>query len=106
MDLHNIGYQDDPWVVASHVTRVFYMTDPLSIVPQRRNLSMWLSLENNTLSELMALMMLKPKCDQMPLFTDFINKIGVVEKNLPIDVLPWERKGVKWKTITVADTNK
>jgi hypothetical protein len=54
----------------------------------------------------MALMMLKPKCDQMPLFTDFINKIGVVEKNLPKDVLPWERKGVKWKTVTAADTNK
>jgi hypothetical protein len=45
------------------------------------------------------------KCDQMPLFTDFIKKIGVVEKKLPKDVLPWERKGEKWKTITAAWTN-
>jgi hypothetical protein len=61
VDLQNIGYHDDPWVLASRVTQVFYMTDPLSIIPpQRRNLSMWLSLGNNTLSELMVSTMLKP----------------------------------------------
>ena len=36
VDLHNIGYQDDPWVLASHVTQVFYMIDPLSIVPPKK----------------------------------------------------------------------
>jgi hypothetical protein len=29
-------------------------------------------------------------CNEMPLFTDFINKISVVEKNRPKDILPWE----------------
>ena len=33
--------------------------------------------------------------DEMPLFTDFPKKISVVKKNLPKDILPWERKGVK-----------
>ena len=38
--------------------------------------------------------------DEMPLFTDFPKKISVVEKNLPKDMLPWERKCVKGKVIT------
>ena len=38
--------------------------------------------------------------DEMPLFTDFSKKISVMEKNLPKDILPWERKGVKGKVIT------
>jgi hypothetical protein len=37
--------------------------------------------------------------DEMPLFTDFIKKIRVVEKNLPKDILPWERKGAKGKVV-------
>ena len=37
--------------------------------------------------------------DKMPLFTDFPKKISVVEKNLPKDILPWERKGVKGKVV-------
>ena len=41
------------------------------------------------------------KCNEMPLFTDFYKKIEAVKKNLPKDVLPWERKGVKGKVITV-----
>ena len=38
--------------------------------------------------------------DEMPLFTDFSKKISVVEKNMPKDILPWERKGVKEKVVT------
>ena len=37
--------------------------------------------------------------DEMPLFTDFSKKISVVEKNLPKDILSWERKGVKGKVV-------
>ena len=35
--------------------------------------------------------------DEMPLFTDFPKKISVVEKNLPKDILPWERKRCQGK---------
>ena len=38
--------------------------------------------------------------DEMPLFTDFPKKISVMEKNLPTDILPQERKGVKGKVVT------
>ena len=38
--------------------------------------------------------------DEMLLFTDFPKKISVVEKNLPKDIMPWERKGVKGKVVT------
>ena len=38
--------------------------------------------------------------DEMPLFTDFSKKISVVEKNLPKDILPYKRKGVKKKVVT------
>ena len=38
--------------------------------------------------------------DEIPLFIDFLKKISVVEKNLPKDILPWERKGVKGKVVT------
>jgi hypothetical protein len=34
-------------------------------------------------------------------FIDFSKKISVVKKNLPKDILSWERKGVKGKVVTV-----
>ena len=37
--------------------------------------------------------------DEMPLFTDFPKKTRVVEKNLPKDILSWERKCVKGKVV-------
>jgi hypothetical protein len=36
---------------------------------------------------------------EMPLFKDFSRKISVVERNLPKDILPWERKGGKGKVV-------
>ena len=92
VDLHNIGYQDDPWVLASHVTQVFYMTDPLSIVPPKKKPKHVVIPGKQHIIGVDGVDDVEAynKCDQMPLFTDFINKIGVVEKNLPKDVLPWE----------------
>ena len=37
--------------------------------------------------------------DEMSLFIDFPKKISVVEKNLPKDILPWEWKCVKEKSL-------
>jgi hypothetical protein len=37
--------------------------------------------------------------NEMPLFTDLPKKISVMEKNLPKDILPWERKGVKGRVL-------
>jgi hypothetical protein len=38
---------------------------------------------------------------EMSLFTDFSNKIIVVERNLPKDIMPWERKGGKGNVVLV-----
>ena len=38
--------------------------------------------------------------NEILLFIDFPKKISVVEKNLPKDILPWERNGVKEKVVT------
>jgi hypothetical protein len=38
--------------------------------------------------------------DETSLFTDFTKKMNVVEKNLPKDILPWERKDAKGKVVT------
>ena len=37
---------------------------------------------------------------EMLLFIDFSKKVSVVEKNIPKDILPWERKCIKWKVVT------
>jgi hypothetical protein len=33
-------------------------------------------------------------------FIDFPKKVSAVEKNLPKDILPWERKVIKGKVVT------
>ena len=37
--------------------------------------------------------------DEMPLFIDFSKKISVVEKNLPKDILPWNEKVSREKSL-------
>ena len=78
LDLENLGYQDDPWVLASCVAQVFYMSDPQSNLPPKKKTKHVDNVEayNNY--------------DEIPLFTDFPKKISVVKKNLPKDILPWE----------------
>ena len=36
LDLENLGYQDDTWVLASRVAQVFYMPDPQSNLPPKK----------------------------------------------------------------------
>jgi dihydrofolate reductase len=31
VDLANVGYKDDPWVLAERVTQVFYIADPMNV---------------------------------------------------------------------------
>ena len=37
---------------------------------------------------------------EIQLFIDFPKKIEAMKKNLPKDILPWERKGAKGKVVT------
>ena len=36
VDLQNVGYQDDPWVLVERVVQVFYMPDPQSNIPPKK----------------------------------------------------------------------
>jgi hypothetical protein len=31
VDLANVGYKDDPWVLAERVAQVFYISDPMNV---------------------------------------------------------------------------
>ena len=102
LNLENLGYQDNPWVLASRVAQVFYMLDPQSnLSPKKKTKHVVASRKQHIIGvdgvdDIEAY----NNYDEMPLFIDFPKKISVVEKNLPKDILPWERNGVKEKVVT------
>ena len=102
LDLENLGYQDDPWVLASRVVQVFYMSDPQSNLPPKKKTKHVVAFGKHHIIGVDGVDDVEAynNYDEMPLFIDF-PKISVVEKNLPKDILLWERKGVKGKVVTV-----
>lgn len=106
VDLQNIGFNDDPWVLASHVMQVFFMTDPLSIQPPKKKPKHVVIPGKQHIIGVDGVEDVDAynKFDEMPLFTSFTKKINEVEKKLPKNILPWaERKAVKWKTVSGED---
>ena len=101
LDLKNLGYQDDPWVLASRVAQVFYMSDPQSNLSSKKTKHV-VAFGKQHIIRVDGVDDVEAynNYDEMPLFTDFPKKISVVEKNLPKDIMPWERKGVKGKVVT------
>ena len=102
LNLENLGYQDDPWVLASRVAQVFYMSDLQSNLPPKKKTKHVVASEKQHIIGVDGVDDVEAynNYDEMPLFIDFSKKISVVEKNLPKDILPWERKGVKGKVVT------
>jgi hypothetical protein len=102
VDLQNIGYQDGPWVLASRVAQVFYMPDPQSNLPPKKKTKHVVASGKQHIIEVDGMADVRAYNDyaEMPLFIDFNNKISAVERNLPKDVLPWERKLGKGKIIS------
>ena len=81
LDLENLGYQDDPCVLASRVAQVFYNL-PLKktkhvVVSRKQHI-----IEVDGVDDVEAY----NNYDEMPLFINFPKKISVVEKNLPKDI--------------------
>ena len=102
LDLENLGYQDDPWVLASRVAQVFYMFDPQSNLPPKKTKHVVTSRKQHIIGvDGMDDVEAYNNYDEMLLFTNFPKKISVVKKNLPKDILPWKQKGVKGKVIIV-----
>ena len=90
LDLKNLGYQDDPWVLASRVAQVFYMSDPQSnLSPKKKTKHVVASGKHHIIGvDGMDDVEAYNNYDEMPLFTDFSKKISVVEKNLPKGIMP------------------
>ena len=87
LDLKNLGYQDDPWVLASCVAHVFYLPDPQSNLPLKKTKHVVASGKQHIIGvDGMDDVEAYNNYDEMPLFTDFFKKISVVEKNLPKDI--------------------
>jgi hypothetical protein len=101
VDLQNIGYQDDPWVLASCVAQVFYMPEPLSNLPPKKKTKHVVASGKQHIIGVDGVDDIRAYNDyaEMPLFTDFSNNISAVERNLPKDILPWERKRGKGKVV-------
>jgi hypothetical protein len=102
VDLQNIGYQDDPWVLASRVAQVFYMPDPLSNLPPKKKTKHVVASGKQHITRVDGVddVGAYNNYAEMPLFTNFSNKISAVERYLPKDILPWERKRGKGKVVS------
>jgi hypothetical protein len=100
VDLQNVGYHN-PWVLATCVAQVCYMPDPHSMLPPKKRVKHVVVPRKQHIIGVDGVEDVEAynNYDEMSLFTDFSKKIGVVEKNLPKDILPWERKGVKRKVV-------
>jgi hypothetical protein len=77
VDLQNVSYHDDPWVLASHVAQVFYMPDPHSMLPPKKRKQHIIRFDGVDDVEAYN------NYDEMLLFTNFTKKISVVEKTCP-----------------------
>ena len=101
MDLDNLGYQDDPWVLASCVAQVFYLPDLQTNLPPKKKSKHVVVSEKQHIFGVDGMNDVEEynNYTEMQLFVEF-PKIEAMEKNLPKDILPWERKGARGKVVT------
>ena len=81
LDLENLGYQDDPWVLASCVAQVFYMPDPQSNLPPKKKTKHVVASGKQHIIGVDGV-------DDVEAYNNYDEKISVMEKNLPKDILP------------------
>ena len=88
MDLDNLGYQDDPWVLASRVAQVFYLPDPQTNLPPKKKTKHVVALGKQHIIGVDGMDDVDEYNNyaKMQLFTEFPKKISVVEKNISKDI--------------------
>ena len=101
-DLENLSYQEDLWVLASRVAQVFYMSNSQSNLFPKKKTKHMVAFEKHHIIGVDGVDDVEAynNYDEMPLFTDFPKKINVMEKNLPKDIMPCERKCFNRKVVT------
>ena len=88
VDLNNIGYKDDPWVLASQVAQVLYVADLAKktkcvVVPGKQDI---IGVEGiDDVEEY-------NQYDQINLFTDLAEKMKIIVAGIRKDDKPWARK--------------
>ena len=96
VDLNNIGYKDDPWVLASQVTQVLYVADPTKktkhvIVPGIQDI---IGVEGiDDVEEY-------NQYDQMNIFTDLAHNMKIIEAGIRKDDKPWAHKDGASRIVT------
>ena len=96
VDLNNIGYKDNQWVLASQVAQVLYVADPAKkkkhiVVPGKQDI---IGVEKiDDVEEY-------NQYDQMNLFTDLPQKMKIIEAGIRKDEKPWARKVDESRIVT------
>ena len=96
VDLNNIGYKDDPWVLASQVAQILYVADPAKktkhvVVHGKPDI---IGVEGiDDVEEY-------NRYDQMNLFTDLVEKMKIIEAGIRKDDKPWAHKDGESRIIT------
>jgi len=96
VDLNNVGYKDDPWVLASQVAQVLYVADPAKkakhvVVPGKQDI---IGVDGiNDVEDY-------NQYNEMNLFTDLQQKMRIIEASLKKDDKPWARKDGESRIVT------
>jgi hypothetical protein len=94
VDLKNLGYKDDPWVLADRVAQVFYVlnteTGKYIVISGKQNIVGVDNVEDNDKDV--------TQLEEMPLFINPMN-IKHIEKDFDKNLLLYMRKGGKGKFV-------
>jgi hypothetical protein len=94
VDLKNLGYKDDPWVLADRVAQVFYVLNPETgkyiVISGKQNIVGVDNVEDNDKDV--------TQLEEMPLFINPMN-IKHIEKDFDKNLLLYMRKGGKEKFV-------
>ena len=94
VDLNNIGYKDDPWILASQVAQVLYVVDPAKktkhvVITGRQDIIGVDGIDDVEEYN---------QYDEINLFTDLPQKMRIIEASIRKDDKLWARKDVEFVT--------
>jgi len=96
VDLNNVGYKDDPWVLASQAAQVLYVVDSAKktkhvVVPEKQDI-----IGVDGIGDVEEY----NQYDETNLFTDLLQKMRTIEASIRKDEKPWTRKDGESRIVT------
>ena len=96
VDLNNVGYKDDPWILASQVAQVLYVVDPA-----KKTKHIVFSGKQDIIGvECIEDVEKYNHYHQMNLFTDLPQLMKIIEAGIREDKKPWAREDGKSRIVT------